>query len=411
MALNYIRLSENAPIKGAFKQEARDFVVEEITKNGTVLGVNRDYGPEALGMEEKDGRFSVFIMQKENWNTAQALKEVAKSSGRGIRSVGFAGTKDRISVSTQLCSLFGADPSRLRSVHVKDIKINGAWKSDREVKLGELLGNRFGIKIQTSESDAKERIGSMMEGHRLFPNYFGSQRFGLRENNFGIGLNIIKGNFEEAAMLFLADSNNEENGEAVAAREKLAKERDFAGALSYFPRYLKYERIVLDYLARNPTDYANALRRLPRSISLMFVHSVESQIFNDELSMRIKDGALPNKEDIVCREDFFGFPDVSASYRFNGNEADRFVVGNIVGYGTKELTEREAGILDRLDIKTDDFRVKRMPELNCRGQRRVLFAPYKDFSSNYSEHGVELGFSIPAGAYATSLLNEFFSFC
>ena len=68
------------------------------------------------------------------------------------------------------------------------------------------------------------------------------------------------------------------------------QEQDFKEALKYFPEYLKYERMLLEYLARFPDNYANAIRKLPRSISLMFIHSVESYIFNKELEERINEG-------------------------------------------------------------------------------------------------------------------------
>lgn len=49
-----------------------------------------------------------------------------------------------------------------------------------------------------------------------------------------------------------------------------------------------------------------------------------------------------------------------------------------------------------------------MPELNCKGQYRVLFAPYRGFQSVRGEDdSVRMQFSLPAGSYATALLNEF----
>lgn len=388
-----------------------DFVVEEIAKTGRTIEVGRTYAAADLGLEERDGRFCVFVLQKSNWNTAQACKEVAGKAGRGIRSIGFAGTKDRRAVTTQLCSLYGADPERLAGVHVKDVLINGAWRSDSAVALGDLLGNSFRIRVAASEAEAPERIRAVHEGlGGRFPNYFGPQRFGARGNNQVVGTHILRGEFEEAAMAFLTDTTGERNADAKEARGRLAEERDFGAALSYFPGYLKYELRVIGYLSRYPTDFANAMRRLPRQIALMLVHSVESEIFNSELAMRMRDGADdPVEGDLVCGSDFYGFPDAAHAERFSrvACPADPFVVGNIVGYDTASVNDYERSIMERMGLEPGDFRVKRMPELNCRGSRRVLFAPYLGFGAAQEGGWTVLRFSLPAGSYATALLDEF----
>lgn len=401
------RFSSGNPVSGSFKQEASDFIVEEIVANGRTIEIDKIYGASDLGANEGAGNFTIFVMQKKDWNTVQALREISKKLMKGRRSFGFAGTKDRKSISAQLCSIFGVEPSDIMNVHVKDININGAWKSETGIKLGELLGNRFTIAIKSEEADAEEKIKSIMEGLEKFPNYFGMQRFGNRGNNVDVGLGILKGDFEKAAISFLTDTNNETNHDAVDARKKLANELDFKDALSYFPGYLKYERQVLESLSRNPSDFANALRKLPRQITLMFVHSVESYIFNKELAMRLHDpDAHPG--DLVCEKDSFGFPDISKTRISSESNKEYLLVGNIIGYNTKAITDVEKEIMDELSIGIEDFRVKRMPELNCKGQYRVLFAPIKDFTMHAleGENTIKLGFSIPAGSYATVLLNE-----
>ncbi len=414
MYLNILTRSAHVePIEGKIKGSAEDFVVEEITKNGTVLEVNGQYTAQDIGLESKPGKFSVFVLQKRNWNTLQALREIARRNRRGIKSAAFAGTKDRSSVSTQLCSLFGATPEGLLAMHMKDIRINGAWLSDSQVKMGDLLGNRFTISIDVEGDmdDAKRSVEAIeTELGGMFPNYFGSQRFGNRGNNVDVGVHLLKGDFKSAAMAFLTDYENEKMDEAVEARKKLASELDFKAALAYFPMYLKYERQVLDYLWKYPGDYANAMRRLPRQLFLMFVHSVESYIFNAELADRLASGAIePADGDLVCTAGKLGFPDMSNIGKYDGSStAQQFIVGNIVGYETKELTEFEAAMLEEMGLTLDDFKAKSVPELNSKGGMRVLFTPYSGFECiDSAGSSVKLRFSLPSGSYATSLLNEF----
>ena len=166
-----------------------------------------------------------------------------------------------------------------------------------------LAGNRFTIKVRdVTGADNLERSIEALNG--VFPNYFGEQRFGSRKNNFDVGLAILKGDFEGAVMNFLTDISNETNQEAIEARTRLAGDHDFTEALDYFPTYLKYERTILDYLSKYERNFANAIRKLPRSINLMFVHSVEDMIFNRQLEKMIAEGhTSPVQGDLVCAPD------------------------------------------------------------------------------------------------------------
>jgi tRNA pseudouridine13 synthase len=401
-----LRLSKGKRATGSIKSSPEDFKVEEITQNGTILKLDTKYTPAELGLEEKEGEFAMFVMQKYNWNTTQALQNVAQKVHRGIKSTGFAGTKDKTAQSTQLCSIFGADLELLRSINLKDVKINGAWKSDKKMELGMLSGNHFTITIQNAK-DFEQTAKNVADLNGIFPNYFGAQRFGSRKNNHEIGLSILKGDFQSAAMQFLTDTNNEINDEAREARSRLADDHDFTAALDYFPTYLKYERTILDYLSKSERNFANAIKRLPRSLTLMLIHSVEDHIFNAELESLIKEGRVsPQNGDVVCAPDEKRFYRLSDSWKYEKGGRDGLMVGNVLGYETKEPTEFEKEELDKLGLKLDAFKVKGMPELNSKGTTRVLFAPFRDFEIGSVADNPTLSFSLPSGSYATVFLEE-----
>ncbi len=408
-----LTLTKSKKAKGTIKQFPEDFIVQEIASNGIVLETGRRYAPEELGAKGDDsGKFAVFIMQKRDWNTTQALRAIAKKFRRGVRSTGYAGTKDRSSVSTQLCSIYGISHSALDNMHVKDIQINGSWQSSTGIKLGMLGGNRFTIKIRGTGKEGNSMISasaSELDNYGLFPNYFGEQRFGARDNNLQIGLAMLKGDFEGAAMLYLSDSSNELSADAVEARQRLAEERDFKKALEYFPRYLKYERLMIEYLSLYPGNYANAIRRLPRTLSLMFVHSVEDAIFNAELDKRLEEGVIHAVEgDTVCKASGMFYDLSSMSLLESSNSTGMLPVASILGYDSKP-NEFEKSALEQYGLKLEDFKMPSMPELNCKGAYRVLFAPYKGLEHAEIEDGnsAVLSFSLPPGSYATVFLNEF----
>ncbi len=417
------RAGTKARARGSIKAEPEDFVVEEISGSGVVLEAGKRYGDEsAKGIDanfSEEGKFAVFVMQKRNWNTMQALREIARACNRGTKAIGFAGTKDRIALTTQLCSVFGAEPAAISGLHIKDISINGAWKSSSGIKLGDLLGNRFTISVRGIEN--YESIGEINdELGGKFPNYYGPQRFGTRSNNVEIGLHILNEDFKSAAMEYLTGTSGEIEKEGIEARTRLSKEWDFSDALDYFPRRMKYERLMLSKLARSHDDYAGALRSLPRQMLLMFVHAVESYIFNKALEERVNAGLIEAQAgERVCGTNAYGFPDLQRTYSLgsigsghvNGSKRGDsvFPLGNVIGYDTKkeELSEFEKMLLEEMGITPESFNTRKLPGVASKGTLRPLFAPYIGFGSKEESGSALLRFSLPSGSYATVLLNEF----
>ncbi|VVB98170.1 putative tRNA pseudouridine synthase D [uncultured archaeon] len=275
--------------------------------------------------------------------------------------------------------------------------------------MGSLEGNRFTIAVEGVSDGAEETVRKILEDvNGRFPNYFGEQRFGMRGNSAEIGRCIARRDFEAAAMEYLTGTGQkrgdeeregargggggaEENEGARKARKRLAEEKDFAAAYNYFPQHLKYERMLLEHLARIPTDFAGALRRLPRGILLLFVHALQSRIFNLVLSERIGAGEVNARTPL----------DETA---------------NLIGYESVP-TEPEARALEVLEVSPEDFRLKGMPELSSKGTKRQLLAELKEFSfaceaGNAGENGKEnargkFRFTLGAGSYATMALREF----
>ncbi len=395
-----LTLSREIGTGGEIKSEPEDFIVKEITSKGIVLEPGRKYTVGELGENEvPDGKFTTFVLEKKNWETMRAVLEIAKRAGRGRKSVSYAGTKDKRSISAQLACIFGIEPANLGAVRIKDISINGAWRSN-ELELGSNLGNAFVVNLKNAEHP--DRIDAIIEElNGIFPNYFDRQRFGYRLNNAKIGMQLLQDNPEGAAMAFLTDTANEEDEEAREARKQLSEELDFKKALEYFPRHLRYERTMIDYLARYD-NFANSIRKIPRGIAIMFIHAVEALIFNEVLEKRTEGKDFDTN--IYCKGNFYGFPDLSSVTKEKGT----FPIGTMVGYETKDEDIDGYGkdIMEKLGISKDSFKIKSMPELSMKGAYRQLFSPFKDFTKSINENVICLGFSIPTGAYATVFLNE-----
>ncbi len=396
-----LTLSKEKGTGGKVKSSPEDFIVREIEANGAVLKEGVKYSPGDVGeSQDEDGEFTKFVLQKRDWDTIHALITIGKLLGRGKKSIGYFGSKDRLSVSTQLASLYGVDPLQLMQIKIKDISINGAWKSKTAVDLGKNIGNSFSATIrECKDPDRIKAVAEELDG--FMPNYFDRQRFGIRMNNAEIGMCTIRGEFEDAVMKFLTDTQFETNKASVEARKRLKEEMDFKKAAEYFPKNLRNERMAIEYLARYD-NYANALRKIPRGILVMFIHSVQSMVFNKALEMRIKDEDF--KSNLSCRKNFYGFPDIGSMGAGSGD----FALANLIGYETKPelIDDYEREVLEKAGLQPGDMKIKSMPELSMKGSHRVLLAPVKDLSYVSEEDSAKVDFSIPAGSYATILLAE-----
>ena len=398
-----ITLTKAKGIGGEIKSEPEDFLVKEITSSGIVLEPGRKYLPEDLGGKPADdGKFTAFVLEKRNWDTISALLAIAKKVGRGRKSISYAGIKDKRSISVQLACIYGVSPSSINMVDIKDISINGSWKSSG-ISLGSNLGNRFSVIIKNSH-DADSIFSVISESNGVFPNYFDRQRFGYRLNNFRIGMHILRNEMEEAVMAFLTESGNETDAESKEARARLASDQDFQEALDYFPKHLRLERTMISYLARY-RNFPNAIRSMQRGISIMFIHSVEDAIFNAVLEHRVAEGNLSTG--ISCGKNFYGFPDIS-SISTVGTQA--FWADSLVGYETKEehVSDHAKEIMEKLGITKESFKIKSLPELSMKGAYRTVLSPFSDFSYVILEEeaSVKTEFSIPSGSYATIFMNE-----
>ncbi len=377
--------SKTDGINGRIKQIPGDFIVEEINPEGNVLELGK------LGKEAKDrilGEYLHFTIQKKNWDTMLAIKEISKRLGISQKRFGFAGTKDKRALTTQRVSVWNVSSENLEKVNINDISIGNFEYRDEGINLGNLWGNRFEITIRGLELDkdilevrVKAIMGELISG---VPNFFGIQRFGTtRPITHLVGKEILKGDFRNAVMIYLAKKFEEENEETRKAREFIEKTNDFKEGLRILPRHLSYESAMLNHLVKKPTDFIGALRKLPKKLRWMFVHAYQGFIFNKALSEYISQGIIVEKLPLVGYET-----------------------------GIDEITEK---ILDDEKIKLEDFKISAMPELSSKGRYRDCFAGVMDFKIlnigedelNDRKNKITVQFSLSKGNYATTVVREF----
>ncbi|KAF8388099.1 hypothetical protein HHK36_026765 [Tetracentron sinense] len=249
----------------------------------------KDRGDKAFDSRGSDdwpehvGKFLRFYLYKENKDTQEALGLIAKMLGIQQRSFGFAGTKDKRSVSTQRVTVFKQHAKRLAALNERLIGIKvGDFCHVREgLLLGQLLGNRFTITLRGVVAESEETIKAAADalGRQGFINYFGLQRFGSGTvPTHLIGATLLRGEWQTAIQR-----------EAIAkAREYYKESGDIEGTLRQLPRHLVSERAILQCLKKCPGNYLQALKAIPRTLRMMYVHSYQSYLWNHAASMRVQ---------------------------------------------------------------------------------------------------------------------------
>ncbi|MBR9682281.1 MAG: tRNA pseudouridine(13) synthase TruD [Candidatus Aenigmarchaeota archaeon] len=361
-------------ISGRLRQRIEDFKVEEIP----------------IDLPEGD-EYTIFWMEKFNSDTNRALKVISDNLHVGVKRLSVAGTKDKRAVTRQRVSAWKIPAEELERINLKYIKVSDFSYSSGRLKLGDSKGNAFVIIIRDLDIEKKElekRIKSLIDEMKDgVPNYFGVQRFGeVRPITHLVGKAMLKGDFEEAIKIYIANVYPKEPDDAKEARTFLTENWNHDGfkkGLKMFPMRLRYERNVLDYLVKHPVDFVGALRRFPRNIMKMFVNAYQSYIFNEVVQSYIEKG--------LKTVPLIGFDTTLG-------KNDQLI---------KELLKRE-------EIKLEYFILKSMPELSCTGSERKTLLNVKDLKLieigedefNEGKLYAKISFALPPGSYATVILKE-----
>jgi tRNA(Glu) U13 pseudouridine synthase TruD len=189
---------------------------------------------------EDSGKYLYFLMSKRDYTTLEALQNVAMLMNVPKKFLGFAGTKDRRAITSQMVSCRNCKKDKLSGVKIEDISVEYKGFGSEPISLGDLKGNAFEIVVREVEKKPKH-VDKVI-------NYFGEQRFS--KNNDDIGKLLVQKKYKEAAQLIA-------EGEG------------------------KHERDVREALNFQENDAIGALRNVPKKILTLYVHAYQSKLWNE----------------------------------------------------------------------------------------------------------------------------------
>ena len=436
-------------IGGLIKSRVTDFRVEEMATQ-----VHLD----------NRGRFTVAKITLTNWETNRFCNQLSAKLRIPRNRVFFAGTKDKRAVTSQLF-VIDAPMNKVAEVELPDVEIEVLGRTHQKIGFGNHRGNRFTIVVRgcchpdgtpMNDDEALEevtRIQSTMEaslGGNRFPNWIGPQRFGSgRPVTPHVGRHVVNGDWEQAVMTYLSMEGPNEGEEAQAIRQRIRDQGIDESLLEDLPRWMGFERRMIEHLVANPDDHVGAFRKLPTNLQLMTVHALQSIVFNKSLQRRLEEGlplARPVVGDIVGRVDEKSQLDVNSCVVVQERTLNRIGrncdLGRLMATGPlpgSEISTSEGtpGALEQATIDAEglgdlSWDVEEVPRLSSKGTRRGLVAEFKEFSvdtvpiadgstlgsrwedgpteeDRWHPEGacVRFRFTLGSGSYATVLLREF----
>ncbi len=412
-------LTSKYKIGGKLRFVPEDFIVKEVSS----------YPPKT-----EDGRFVIADVTAKNWETNILVREISDRLRISRDRISFAGTKDKRAQTTRLMSFYNISTDALSNIKIKDVNMENIYRSDRPIKIGNLVGNRFEIVVRKIDQDIKseqiQEIASVIIKNGGFPNFYGVQRFGtVRPITHIVGKYIVLDDFEKAVMSYIANPIEGEDEDNHKLRTRLQKTYDFSEALASYPNELNFEKAILNKLVVNPKDFVGALKQLPNNLLTMFVYAYQSYLFNRILSERIRrdlplnkaiegDVILPLRNDAIDENGIFTTKNNIEKVNAQVSKGKAFVGGILIGYASEfakgEMGEIEHKIIDKEKLNLKDFVIPEIPNLSSSGARRPILAPVKnlefklnDDELNKNNFALTLKFELQKGSYATSLLREF----
>ena len=402
-------LLQTAPLAGKIKARPEDFLVEELP----------------LYDLTGDGEHLHMGIQKIGIRHDELIGIVARHCGVSPRAIGYAGMKDKHAVAQQSLSIHlpgQPDPRPLEHPHVHIL-----WTKRHQAKLrvGQLLGNRFAIRVRDIEPSCIPRIHRDL--YRLsksgVPNAFGAQRFGYRLNGHILGRLLVLQDWQ-AFLDELLGATGTPFPEWQQERRDTFHKNEFRAAIAHWAQSDLAERAALKALSEGATAKA-AVKAIKSQMRDFWICALQSAIFNSVLDQRLRantfdrfiagDLAFLHKGGAIFRVTQLMLDSAQEAAtlqtRMNAFEISPSapLAGPGVMWGEDAALPIELNAIAQFSLAQQHFLD---PAFQPSGSRRPLriALTHPQAESGVDEHGnfVRVAFDLPKGAYATNVLQELF---
>lgn len=142
-----------------------------------------------------EGEHTFLQVEKRDLDTEGVVECWAKLLSIRAEEIGYAGRKDRRAVTRQWISVPRFEPSRAEILEIPGVRILQARRHRQKIRAGDLRANRFRIVVRdvgpADATYARARFQEVLE--RGLTNRFGRQRFGYAGSNVEKGADVLRG--------------------------------------------------------------------------------------------------------------------------------------------------------------------------------------------------------------------------
>ena len=337
-----------------------DDTVPYLTASVPALGGRIRSTPDDFCVEERplylpcgEGEHLYIRVKKRGLSTPDLVLRLASQLHVKAQTIGVAGLKDAQAVTTQMLSLQGVKAETISALPTDErlLALEVLGRHRNRLRKGHHAGNQFRLVIrdvrERSEDDLQQLFDELLR--RGVPNYFGPQRQGRSGTNFQLGAELLQ-----------------------------------------------------DAARRN---------KMPRNKRIWFMNAYQSHVFNRIVAKRIE------SIDRVFLGDWAMKSENGACFPVEQPEveqprADRFEIsptgplfGSRAPWATGVPGDIEQAVAAELGT-TPELLSKAGAECGFRGERRALRVRLNELSWSLEGTVLTLGFWLPPGSYATSVLRE-----
>jgi len=379
---------------GSLKEGPEDFRVEEIPA----------YHPSGTG------EHLYLEIEKSGLTTLELIARLARACGLREGDIGYAGLKDARATTRQFVSLPAGAEKTLARIDIPGVSILSVSRHSNKLRLGHLAGNRFRIRIRNVDQAALENARDSLHVLETLgvPNFFGQQRYGVLGNSQRIGSCLLRGDLAAACGEIIGDPQQIANARWQEAAQRY-QAGDPAGAAAVLPGRFRDEQRLLQVLARGG-DHRRAVLSLPRTRLRLYLSACQAQLFDRLVRMRLAQlerlwlGDLAFKHaNGAC----FSVLDPAAEQP-RADALEISPTAPLYGYKVRLATGQagilEQSLLDKEKLTLADFRLG--DGLSMEGERRPIRVPLQTVRVDADGGDLLLGFTLPKGSYATSVLRE-----
>ena len=389
-------LTEQIPgIGGVIKETPEDFLVEEIPL----------YQPCG------EGEHLYVEIEKRGITTLEAIRRIARLLRLQERDIGYAGMKDAKGTTRQTLSIPRVQPEQIMELDIPGVRPLSAARHRNKLKLGHLAGNRFRLTIRKVVDGALDRSDAILKilAARGVPNIFGPQRYGIQGNSHIIGRALLCGDHKGAVDALIGDAATVTDERWKTAIEAFHR-GEMEESLRLFPPGCRAEREIVQRLAEKPGSPEKALHAINPRMRSLYLSAWQSALFDRIVMQRINSLDRIEAGDLAWKHQngaCFLVEDAATETR-RCTSFEISPTGPLFGpnmtWPSGEVRAREEQALASEGLTPDGPASGWPPRLD--GARRPLRVPLLDCTSGSDGNNLHLGFTLPKGSYATSVLRE-----